>query len=128
MLSPIQKRFASRGRVGIGQNNFVQNIDRIAHPLRHYRAHGVDIEIDRPDQRYSGLIPTLEHISAALESVIYTPLPQMLKTGVKLLPITTLIEFPSRIGQFLSGNVSALFGRELEGSPIRLRLRAVITF
>ena len=72
------------------------------------------------------MVPALEHVPAALERVVRTPLSQILETGLKLLAITTLIEFPGGIGQFFCGNVPTLFGGELEGCPVSLRLRAII--
>jgi hypothetical protein len=53
-------------------------------------------------------------------------LSQILETGLKLLAITTLIEFPRGIGEFFCRNVPTLFGGELEGCPVSLRLRAII--
>lgn len=67
-----------------------------------------------------------EHVSAALKGIIGAPLPQILETGLKLLAITTLIEFPGGLGQFFSGNIPALFGGELESSPVRLGLCAIV--
>ena len=50
----------------------------------------------------------------------------MLETGLKLLPITSRIEFPGGMGQFFRGDVPALLGSELESRPVRLILGCLI--
>jgi len=55
-LNAFEKRVAGSGGVGVGEDDFVEDVDFIViGALHEEHAHGVDVEVDRPDDRAAEL-------------------------------------------------------------------------
>ena len=62
----------------------------------------------------------------AIEGIINHARRQILKAGLKLLPVGPFIELLSGAGQLRARHVAALLGGELERAPVRQTLHPLV--
>src|SRR4051794_31369368 len=87
--------------------------------LPNHGAHRVDIEIYRPEDRHARIIIQPLYMQGAIEGIVHDTGPQVLELGLKLLPVSALIELRRRGCKLGGGNIASLLGRELKGRPLR---------
>ena len=118
-LNALMKGIA--GGVGIGvrlDDDFVENVDGIAAPLHEKHAHGIDVEIERPDERRGGDEAGRFEVNGAVEGVVDAMAASASESGFKFLMVSVGIEMRGGRLDFFGTNVSALSGSELESGPI----------
>jgi len=85
---PIDECIASLVRIRIWQHNLVENADPITIALADNRAHGFDVEVERPEQGQLWVVAQLLDVLVAVEGVIDTASGEILEASLKLLAVS----------------------------------------
>ncbi len=118
-VETLDDGFAGAEGIGIGlENDFVEDIDGLANALQQEHAHGIDIEINRPDDGIVGIKGDRLHVLGWIEGIVGAIAGGGGEFGFEFLAEGIGIEFMGGGGEFGGIDVSSLCGGELEGSPI----------
>lgn len=118
-VETLDDGFAGAEGIGIGlENDFVEDIHSLANALQQEHAHGIDIEIDRPDDGIVGIKRDRLHVLGWIEGIVGAIAAGGGEFGFEFLAEGSGIEFMGGGGEFGGIDVSSLSGGELEGGPI----------
>jgi hypothetical protein len=126
-LHALMKGLTSSLSVGVGfENDFVEHVNGFVKALHEEHAHGIDVEIDRPDKRRIGLEFDGSQMDGAIKGIVDAMAAGSGESGFKFLAVRVGIELSSGGGKLDGRNVAALRRGELESSPGRGSLCLVI--
>ncbi len=107
------------GSAAVGANSdFGEDIDVVVNSLHDEHAHGIDVEIDRPDERGGEFEVGVADVGFAVEREIGAVLPDGGELGFEFLAVGIGVGGAADGFQFGFVNDAALFGGELVGSPL----------
>ena len=123
----LMKSVAGAQGIGVGlDDDFVEHVGRIAAALNEEHAHGIDVEVDGPDERKIGIKLDRLQMERAIKRVIDAIGASGSEDGFEFLAERFLIQIGGGGGDLIGGHVAALRSSELEGRPFGIGLRAQI--
>ncbi len=120
-LGALEERLACLDGIGVGlEDDFVENVNLFGMALHEERTHGIDVEIDGPDERKKLGVVYLPNVDSAVECIIDTVQASAFEGGFKLLAEGLPVEIAGGGTELDCGDVSSLLGGELPDGPIGL--------
>ncbi len=121
-LDALPETLAGHRGVSVFEDDFVENMYNVAISLREDRTHGVDVEIERPDETHIRVIRAGEDVLLARKAVIRAAERDGFETGFEFLTIEPGVELGGGAGQFLERDVAAIEGGEVKRCPFAVGL------
>ncbi len=127
LADALMKGLAAKPSVGVGlDDDFVEHIGGLAAALHEKHAHGIDVEVHRPNERKIGIKRYRLKVEFGIESVVNAIGSGGGEYGFKFLTERLLIKIGRGRGEFGGGDVAALGGGELESGPFGIGLRTFV--
>jgi len=114
----LEKSLAGGFGIGVGENDFVKDVDHIVDALHEEHAHGVDIEIEGPDDGIFAFEQDGDDVAGAVEGVIDAMAAGANEFGVEFLGEGVGVELAGGGVDFFRRDQAALGGGELESGPV----------
>jgi hypothetical protein len=127
-LEAFLSGLAGRFGIGVGDNDFINDVDDVALALDEEHAHGVDVEIEGPDDLLQGVEEQGRDVDGAIEGVVDAMAVGADEFRAVFLLVRGGIEFAGGVGNFVFGDDAALGGGELKGLPVRIVVGVFETF
>ncbi len=117
--SAFVKGLAGGFGVGGGFNDdLFENVNGVGDALHKEHTHGIDVEIERPDERMQIFKAEFANVSGAIKGVVDAIEVMGGESGFKFLAVGFRIELAGGTHEFVVSDEAALGGGELKGLPI----------
>ncbi len=116
----VQKRRTGFFGVAAFENDFVEDMNDVADALSDEHAHGIDVEVDGPNEGAHVIELEGLDVGFAIEGVVDLVAAAADELAFELLAERVGIEMGGRMGNFGGFDEVALSGGELEGGPVRI--------
>ena len=108
--------------MAVAQDDFVKDLDDLFGALDEEHGHGIDVEIERPDEGIGGIEGDEAEVEGGVEGVVDAMAARADEFGRVLLTVGIGIEFAGGAEEFGIRDPAAIGGGELEGLPVGIVL------